>query len=382
MNVEREIAGISLPFAFGVLLATYISGSFNFLINTISLFIIASCIPILLYKEGFRMKQGTLWLIIAILIFACGTLCSSTSSWLSHPMPPTHIESFALKFGKQMQNAIDRIPFSDEETRALIKALLTGNKESLSPEIKNAFRSSGASHILALSGLHLGIIYAIISKPLSLCGNKFVIRRIRAIFIICVCCLYTLATGAGPSITRALIFILLRETAILSGRYHSLSQTLMASLLIQLTLYPSEIRNIGFQLSYAAMGGIAFIYPWLKRLWKPSLNSDSKESHSDDSQTRAGKILTSATGWVWNSAALSISCQITTGPLAYIYFHSFPQHFLLTNLISLPLTGIIIPCALLTLIMSCIGYCPQVLLWLTEQLIRTLTWSLQVISTM
>jgi predicted membrane metal-binding protein len=86
--------------------------------------------------------------------------------------------------------------------------------------------------------------------------------------------------------------------------------------------------------------------------------------------------------WIWNSAALSISCQLATGPLAYLYFGTFPQHFLLTNLISLPLTGFIIPCALASLVLSGLGWCPTFVVSVTEWLVSLLTWSLEVIASM
>jgi hypothetical protein len=80
--------------------------------------------------------------------------------------------------------------------------------------------------------------------------------------------------------------------------------------------------------------------------------------------------------------ALSIACQITTGPLAYAYFGTFPMHFMFTNLLSLPLTGLLIPCALLTVVLSTLGCCPQILTQATEWLVSTLVWMLKVISTM
>ena len=94
------------------------------------------------------------------------------------------------------------------------------------------------------------------------------------------------------------------------------------------------ITSVGFQLSYAAMAGIAFIYPRLKESWPGNPMDDGR--------------MTKAVRWVWNSAAMSISCQITTAPLVWVHFHSFPQHFLLTNLLALPLTGLIIPVGICT----------------------------------
>ena len=86
--------------------------------------------------------------------------------------------------------------------------------------------------------------------------------------------------------------------------------------------------------------------------------------------------------WIWMSAAMSIACQITTAPLAYIYFGTFPQYFILTNLLALPLTGLIIPAGLLTIALHCLGVCPHIAIMFTESLVGLLTDVLNIIATM
>ena len=148
----------------------------------------------------------------------------------------------------------------------------------------------------------------------------------------------------------------------LCNRYRSTAQVLMTSLFLQLLISPESIRDIGFQLSYAAIAGIAFIFPPLKSMWPEGKGSVLK--------------------WIWTSAAMSISCQITTGPLAYFYFGSFPQHFLLTNLIAIPLTGLIIPLSLLTLVLNNVGICPEFMTGLTEKLVVLMTEAMEIIASM
>ena len=93
-------------------------------------------------------------------------------------------------------------------------------------------------------------------------------------------------------------------------------------------------------------------------------------------------MLTKCARWIWNSAAMSIACQITTGPIAYIYFGTFPSQFILTNLIALPLTGLIIPMTLLTLAANQSGICIRMLTDCTEWLVTALCESLSLLSTM
>ena len=85
---------------------------------------------------------------------------------------------------------------------------------------------------------------------------------------------------------------------------------------------------------------------------------------------------------IWEAAALSISCQVFTGPLAWLRFHTFPTYFLLTNLLALPLTTLLVGSAVATLILRGIGCCPGFLIQATDVLCRALVWILQVISSM
>ena len=199
-------------------------------------------------------------------------------------------------------------------------------------------------------------------------GNSQKAKAVRSVILICTCGFYALATGAGASIVRAFIFILMGEAARLSGRPAGLRKVMMAALLIHLTIMPSSIKESGFQLSYAAIAGIAYIFPWLQGFWPGDRHEDA--------------ALTKCARWIWESAAMSISCQITTGPLAYIYFGTFPTQFILTNMIALPLTGIIIPMALVTLVTCSMGWNVDILINGTEFLVTLLCGSLDLLSTM
>jgi competence protein ComEC len=334
--------------------------------------VIALVTIMLMHPVRRRLTDIQTWGLIMVAMLCCG-ITAGTRGYITHLLSGSgglH-EGPVIQIGKRMQDAIDSIPFSGQETGAIIKALLTGERSSLSGTTTAAFRASGASHILALSGLHLGVIYGLAGTLLSVIGNSAAARRVRSVIIVSVCGLYTVATGAGASICRAFIFILLGETALITGRHRNLKTIMMASLLIHLTISPQSARDIGFQLSYAAIAGIAFIFPWLKGFWP--------ESGSGKGSPLLGfKPLR----WVWNSAALSISCQLSTGPIAWICFGTFPRHFPLTNLIAIPLTGIIIPAALLTLCLSSAGICPVMLLRATETLVTALSEALRTISLM
>ena len=164
---------------------------------------------------------------------------------------------------------------------------------------------------------------------------------------------------------RAFLFIFLRETAKIVHRPQATAQVLMAALTLQLILTPQALFTAGFQLSYLAVAGIVYLWPPLRKCWP----GDPAEDHS----------------WmrrVWDSASLSISCQLTTGPLAWIRFGTLPGHFLLTNLIAIPLTGLLIPLAIGTLLLSQLGLCPELLCTAVDGLATALQYCLHIISIM
>ena len=373
MKVEREIAWFSLPFAAGVIAAAYaadVPAVTESIFASSALYAAVAFMACLIITSGKTQYAGYAPILVCLMSFTCGLFTGMTGHMMAacSPEVPGAVTARLASLGAAMGDHIDTIAFSDSGTNAVIKALLTGDRSSLSTETAESFRSSGASHILALSGLHLGIIYMIISRSLAFAGNSPAALRIRSILTILLCGTYTLATGAGDSITRAFIFILAGETAKLTGRHRSTAGIMMASLFLQLAADPTAARSVGFQLSYAAMAGIAFIFPFLKNFWHYGIQQKPP---------RGGLLQ-----HIWNSAALSISCQMTAGPIAYLYFGTFPKHFLLTNLIALPLTGFIIPISILVLAASMAGVCPAWLLHAAEAAVNALSYSLRIISGM
>lgn len=257
---------------------------------------------------------------------------------------------------------IRAIPFPHGSTNELLRALLTGQKDGLSRETVAAFRAAGASHILALSGLHLGIIYLLISKLLAVLGNGRITAIIRSILIVAASAFYAFMTGASPSIVRALIFITINEIMRHSpGRRKSPLAVWCCALMIQLAVSPWVIRSVGFQLSYLAMLGIFLVFPWLDGFYPRPTKGWSPMR------------------WVWSSMALSLSCQLFTAPLVWLRFRTFPKYFMLTNLLALPLTSLLMFAAVPLLLLAFAGLSPAWLIWLTDALASVLENCLAII---
>lgn len=357
----KEFVGFVLPFAAGTAVAVY-SGISSFhdtcIFASASLAATALLTAAMLYMVCSR-KRNAAMAAVALTGLCCGLSCGFTSELLSLSDISATSSFFSEYFGGWMKQAIDRIDFEDRNTNALIKALVTGDRSGIPKEMARTFRDSGASHILALSGLHLGIIYGLVTKTLALAGNSRPAIVLRSLLTTSFCGFYTLSTGASPSITRAFLFIAMAETARLTSRSRSLGTILTGSLVLHLAVSPLSIKSVGFQLSYAAMAGIAWIYPPLKRIWP------------EDGRKRFRLMR-----WIWNTAAMSISCQLTAGVAAWAYFGTFPRYFLITNLMALPISSLLIPCSLVAMVLTGMGICPEIICritgWLADVLVDVL----------
>lgn len=393
MNEARDIVGISVPFAAGVAMgmALYplLSGGPPFITSSILLVLI--CITTLLVRFGkLRDRSGKRLvslsnqprlgrltrlgrlsgrrIFFAGIFIVTGIFCS-LNYHIASGIPEYEsgfIGSAAANAVGTLQNVIDNIPYPSETSGPLVKALLTGDKSDLTKEITGIFRDSGASHILALSGLHLGVLYILLARLTAPLGNSPWIRRLRYSLIIVAALFYSIMTGATPSIIRAFLFITINETAKLLGRKREPVRVLLAALTIQLALKPDVITSVAFQLSYMAMAGIFLLFPTLDRIY-PTPNG-SKLSIFNPLRK------------IWSAAMLSISCQVFTGPLAWYHFHTFPKYFILTNLIALPLTSAIITLSVATIALSFLGICPEPLVILNDHAMQALFFCLEIIS--
>ena len=206
------------------------------------------------------------------------------------------------------------------EEQAILRALAIGDRSGLSRELRAAWRDSGAMHLLALSGLHVGLLYALLHRLLSLLGGSRPARLLRSVVVLGLLWTYALITGLSASIARAVLMITFYEiSAFVTGGRDGLS-ALAGSAFLLVLFDPESPRDIGFQLSYTAVLSILLLHPRLKRLL----------------HTRS-RLLTR----VWELLSVSLCCQATCGLLAWFYFGNFPAYFLLTTLLAIPLTTLV-----------------------------------------
>lgn len=366
MGEAKDTAGIALFFMAGTAVGEWlVSGpvppEHRHILASASMMLFASAA----IAAGLTKAAGPRRTVSVLSLFAlAGLLCRvsfSIHGGISVFQGSLPAEALASMSGK-FKDLIDSVPYRDSDSAAIIKALISGDRSDVAPHIRDAFRDSGASHILALSGMHLGIIYAILLKMFSVFGNTPAARKARSLSIIVISAWYTAVTGAASSLVRALLFITLSETARLAGRETRPMNIFFVALTIQLAVSPGNITSAGFQLSYLAMAGIYILYPKMKS-WFPGPDSGTMRVQGPN-QGQA-PVLSGRRGpmkRLWDAAALTIACQAFTAPAAWLHFGTFPEYFIITNLLAVPLSNFIMITSVGVIALSALGICPSFLI--------------------
>lgn len=190
------------------------------------------------------------------------------------------------------------------------KALLLGDKADLDQETMDDFSKTGSMHVLAVSGMHVGIILAMVLWSLQYL-SKWLKRRTALLLAFGFVWFYGFLTGASPAVMRSVLMFSLMVLAELIQRKQSGMNGLLVAGLILFVLDPMVILDIGFQLTFAAMFGIFLVYPKIKNWFSPTK-----------------KWL----NWCWEGTAVGLAATITTTPITLYWFHQFPNYFLLSNI--------------------------------------------------
>ncbi|THD68842.1 ComEC family competence protein [Robertkochia marina] len=241
----------------------------------------------------------------------------------------------------------------DPLTLGLIKALILGDRSELSPEFYNSLRAIGGAHLIALSGLHIGILVSFTSFllwPLRRFKNgggiHFVLLSVFLTF-------YIFLVGASASVVRAGVMCVFLSFSILLQDRISALNTVITSAFILLVFHPLYLFDVGFQLSYAALAGIFLLRPIFDRIWKPK-----------------NRVIR----FIWGLITISFPAQLFTAPLTLYYFHQFPVAFLLTNLMLTPLIMLFLPVAYLGSLAFIGGIVPGLFVLLINYLARIINY--------
>ena len=244
----------------------------------------------------------------------------------------------ALSVREAVIRSLARHQFSRDEF-SVITAILLGKRQGLSKELINDYKNAGAMHILAISGLHIGILLMIMNfifKPLEYFRQG---KRIKmALLLICLWS-FAFISGLSSSVLRAVCMFTALTFGVYSNRPSNISNYLFLSMFILIYVHPLFLFDLGFQLSYVSVIAIIGLSPLIKKIWTPKKKAIS---------------------YFWNLFVLSLSAQLGILPLSLFYFHQFSGLFLASSLLIIPFLGIILGFGFLLITLDQINILPLV----------------------
>lgn len=253
-------------------------------------------------------------------------------------------------FRKSLEGRIEEL-LEDKTLVPLAKAMFLGNKADLSKEVRASFSQAGLSHILAISGLHVGIVFLcfnLILYPLNLILYG---RKIRLCILLLFLLFYMLLTGASPAVVRAVCMLATVLGLRLFNLRYSAINIMAFSAWIQLIYDPAILFQPGFQLSYAAVFGLLLFYPLSQALMKgPFL------------------LLNTLNGWI----VISLLASIFTAPFILYYFGEFPVYFLLANVLASALSFFLVLGGCLWMLLSEVSLISELLANVCESMLSLL----------
>jgi competence protein ComEC len=236
-----------------------------------------------------------------------------------------------------------------KKEQGLAGAMLIGYRDDLDKDLLQSYTNTGVVHVIAVSGMHLSLLYWVISLLLRPLLKKRSARWLYAILVLCVLWGFSFIAGGAASVVRAAVMFSFITIGKLITRNASIYNILAASAFCQLVYNPYWLWDVGFQLSYIAVLSIIIFYkPVYNLLYikNPMLNK------------------------VWQLAAVSIAAQVLTTPLSVYYFHQFPVYFLLANMVVVPVSSVVLVGTLMLVMVAPV----KILAAITGALLAALIW--------
>jgi competence protein ComEC len=245
---------------------------------------------------------------------------------------------------------LEKANFNKTEMNVAL-ALILGQQQEISADIIQDYQYSGATHILSVSGLHVGFIMLFINFILKPIPNTRKGSFIKLISILVSLTLFAVISGLSPSVLRSVVMFSFLAIGNHLRRTGNIYHTLLVSILLILLFEPYFLFDVGFQLSYLALFFILWLQPLLKNIWTPKY-----------------KITTS----IWNALTVSFAAQIGTLPLCLYYFHQFPGLFFVTNIVIIPILSFIMIAGIIVMILAVFCSPPLFLIQIFEKSIYLL----------
>lgn len=242
--------------------------------------------------------------------------------------PRNDVFGLACTLRNYLMNIFERHEITGDEY-AVAAALMLGSREEIDKELVQAYASSGALHVLSVSGLHVGVIFIVMTYMLMFLDKIKHGNIIKTILLLFGLWFYAVLTGLSPSVVRAATMFSFVVAGKAGRQNTNIYNILACSAFFLLLIDPFLIMEVGFQLSYLAVLGIVFIQPRLSLLWEANFPA-------------AGRVVNWLIAQVWAITTVSLAAQLATFALGLLYFHQFPNYFLFSNLVVIPLSTLII----------------------------------------
>ena len=253
---------------------------------------------------------------------------------------------------------LEKANFNNEEMNVAL-ALILGQQQDISSDIIQDYQYSGATHILSVSGLHVGFIMLFINFILKLIPNTRKGSLIKLISILLSLGAFAIISGLSPSVLRSVVMFSFLAIGNQLRRSGSIYHTLLVSMLLILLCEPYFLFDVGFQLSYLALFFIVWLQPLLKQIWTPK-----------------HKIQTT----IWNALTVSFAAQIGTLPLCLYYFHQFPGLFFVTNIVIIPILSFIMIVGIIVMILAIFISPPVIIIAIFEKSIYLLNKTIHIVA--
>ncbi len=264
-------------------------------------------------------------------------ITANYNSILLQENPSKSLTGMALNFREEIISKLKKKSFGTDEL-GVIQALLLGKRSDISESTYNNYKNAGAVHILAVSGLHVGVLLLLLQFLLSPLERFPKGKNLKLPLIVLLLWAYAFLAGLSPSIVRAVTMFSFLAYAQHLNRPSNSFNILALSMFFILLVKPLFLFQVGFQMSYAAVFAIVWVYPKLQRFWSPKAFIIRK---------------------TWQLLSVSIAAQLGVLPISLFYFHQFPALFFVSNLLTIPFLGLILGFGILVILLAILDCLPN-----------------------
>ncbi len=291
-----------------------------------------------------------------------GSLYLPVGGWHSLGMGDLSLSMRALALRNKILKMYEGLGF-EGDALSLLAAFSVGEKRGFTQELKEAYANAGVSHLLALSGLHLGLFYAVVAALFAFVGKGYRAMVVREFFALLLLWAFAFVAGLTPSVVRsALLFTLVIVGRCLRRDGSALNSLAFAAVLM-LLFSPRLLFDVSFQLSFSAVLAILLVTPWLQGVF-------ACEKH----------------GSVYNYAvsllAASLAAQVGTLPFVWYYFGTFPLYFLFANVLLVPLATLLMILVVALWLFAPISFLQQIIAWAAACMLALMNWLVELFASL